>query len=89
MCIISGGSDYSIGIYAITIPAEQTSVMFDIPILDDTTIEGDEDFNLKITPRSLPHRVTLINLTRTTVTIMNDDGKSHQNYIIIVAYSSS
>ncbi|XP_065899383.1 adhesion G-protein coupled receptor V1-like [Dysidea avara] len=43
-----GGVDYSSGPYIVTIPAEQISVPFDVPINDDNVFEENEEFLLTI-----------------------------------------
>ena len=50
-------------------------VPFDIPIVDDGMLEGNEDFDIIIEPESLPDDVTRGNPGRATVNIIDDDGK--------------
>ena len=71
-----GGSDYVSGPFEVTIPAGQISISFNVPIVDDTMLEGNENFDLFIVPRSLPKRVTHSNPSRITITILDDDSKS-------------
>ena len=73
--VTDGGVDYDSGIYTVTIPAGQTSVPFDVPINDDDTFEGNEDFDLTIIRTSLPDGVTRGDPFRATVTIVDDDRK--------------
>jgi len=70
--------DYGPGPYDVRIPAGDTSVTFDVPIVDDDILENDEDFDLTIVRGSLPDGVTRGNPGTSTVTIINDDGKSLQ-----------
>ena len=57
-----------------------TSVPFDIPIIDDTITEGNENFMLTIDPTSLPPTgVTVGNPNQTTVTIVDDDDRKLQH----------
>ena len=71
-----GGGDYIPGPYSVTIPAEHTSVSFDISITDDGVVEYDEIFSLAIAPESLPYLVSRGNPGVAMVTIVSDDGKS-------------
>ena len=71
-----GGSDYVSGRYTVTIPAGQITFPFDVPIVNDTLLEGNEYFQLVIHVRSLPKRVTRGIPGRTSVTIVDDDSKS-------------
>ena len=71
-----GGSDFIYGPNKVTIPAGQTSMSFNISIVDDTMQEGNESFDLFIVPRSLPNRVTQGNPSSITINILDDDGKS-------------
>ena len=57
------------------IPAGMTMAPFDIPIIDDVVLEGNEDFDIVIIPRSLPDGVTRGVPGRATVTIVDDDRK--------------
>jgi len=70
--------DYGSGPYDVIIPAGDTSFTFDVTIIDDDILENDEDFNLTIVPGTLPNGVTSGDPGRSTVTIINDDGKSLQ-----------
>ena len=67
------GSDYGPGgPYNITIPAGQTNISFDISIIDDHVLEENKVFELIIIP---PTIIELGGPNRTTVTIVDDDGK--------------
>ena len=50
-------------------------VSFNISIVDDMILEGNENFDIIIVPGSLPNDVTRGVPGRTRVTIVNDDGK--------------
>ena len=50
-------------------------VPFNIPIVDDSTLEGREDFNIVIVQGSLPSGVTRGDPGTATVNIIDDDGK--------------
>ena len=73
MC--TGGIDYVSGIYTVTFPAGTQRVPFEIPIADDGTYEGNEDFTLTIDLSSLPDSVTRGNPGSATVTIVDDESK--------------
>ena len=72
---LNGGFDYISGPYSITIPAGDTSVSFDITIIDDGVVEDNETFSLTIAPESLPYLVSRGNPGVAMVTIVSDDGK--------------
>ena len=65
-------TDYKLETHEILFPSEATSATLNITIIDDTVWEPNEDFTLTINASSLPSNV---NVSNTTVTIMNDDGK--------------
>ena len=67
--------DYTSGPYTVTFPAGQTTATFDVPIIDDSILEGSEDFILTIDETSLPDGVTRGNPGEATVTIVDDDRK--------------
>ena len=72
---LTGGDDYGPGIYSVVIPAGMTMVPFDISIVDDSILEGDEDFDIVIVPGTLPDGVTRGDPGRATVTIADNDRK--------------
>ena len=45
--------DYTSGPYTVTFPAGQPIAIFNVPIIDDMILEGDENFMLTINPFSL------------------------------------
>ena len=67
--------DYTSGPYTVTFPAGQTITTFDIPIIDDIIVEGDENFMLTINETSLPTGVTRGTPGEATVRIVDDDRK--------------
>lgn len=67
-------NDYHAGPYNATFLAGQTSVSFDVTIIDDNILEKDEDFTLMFDMASLPSTITAIN-NQITVSILNDDSK--------------
>ena len=50
-------------------------VSFNIPIFDDSILEGNEDFNITIIQSSLPTGVNRGNPGEATVTIVDNDRK--------------
>ena len=69
--VVTGGEDYDSGPYNIIIPAGMLEASFDIALLDDDILEGDEDFTLVITSSSPPAGT----ISQATVTIVDDEGK--------------
>ena len=69
-----GGVDYASGPYMVEIPAGQTSVKFNISIIEDTILESNEYFILAITSTSLPNKISPGGFDRTNITIVEDDG---------------
>ena len=67
--------DYTSGPYTVTFLAGNTTATFDVPINDDSILEGDEDFILTIDETSLPTGVTHGNPGEATVIIVNVGGK--------------
>ena len=65
-------TDYELETYEVTFPSGTTNATLNITINDDTVWEPNEDFTLIINASLLPSNV---NVSNTTVTIMNDDGK--------------
>ena len=74
--------DYTSGPYSVTFPAGVTSVPFNISINDDNIFEENENFTLTINS-SLPTGVMVGNPGQATVTIVDNDRKLSQDYIII------
>jgi len=73
--------DYTSGPYPVTFPAGVTSVTFDVPITDDSILEGNENFILTIDQSSLPTGVIRGDPDETTVTIVDDDSKQFLQYM--------
>ena len=80
--VTGGGVDYGSGPYTVTIPAGQTSVSFDVAIIDDNILETTEDFTLTIIQSSLPTGVTRDNPFRATVTIQDNDREYLKDHVI-------
>ena len=68
-------ADYDPGPYKVIFPAEQTTIEFNVSIIDDNVLENDEQFNLMIDGGALPDDIMLGDPHTTVVTIVNDDGK--------------
>ena len=66
-----GGDDYDSGPYSVTIPAGMTRASFDIAIINDNVVEGNEDFTLVINSSPLP----VGNNNEAVVTIVDDECK--------------
>ena len=50
--------------------------LFNILIIDDNILEGNENFNLIILAESLPNDIRLGDANMSTVTIVDDDSES-------------
>ena len=73
--VTGGGVDYYFGPYNVMIPARVTSVSFNISIIDDNVLEGNENFVLTINPSSLPNDVNVGNPHQAVVIIVDNDGE--------------
>ena len=81
--LFTGGEDYTTGLYSVTFTAGGTIALPTIPINDDKTFEGNENFTLIIDSSSLPSDVTIINPSQTTVTIIEDEGTNNDDIVKI------
>ena len=70
-----GGEDYHSGPYDVTFFVGINRVLLDIPVINDNTLENNENFNVTINSSSLPSYVVVGDSGQATVTILNDDGK--------------
>lgn len=68
----TAGSDYTSTSGTLNFAAGQTSQSFTIPILNDSTAEGDETFNVTL---NSPSGAVLGTPATATVTIVDDDGR--------------
>ena len=68
----TAGSDYTRTSGTLTIPAGRTSGTIEVPILQDTTVEGDETFTVTLTRPA--DEILAITGTEATGTIKDDDG---------------
>ena len=68
----AGSADYTAGAVSFTIAADKSSASVEIPITDDSVIEGSEQFTAVITVSS-PNDGTFAGGTAPTVTITDDD----------------
>ena len=60
--------------------AGQIDVTFDVPIINDSILEGSEDFALVIDQASLPDRIICGIPGLATVTIVDDDSELCLNF---------
>ena len=74
---VTGGVDFKSGPYNVTFSNDMTSVSFDVPIIDDSIFEGDEDFILSINQPSLPSDAVVGESA--TVTILDDDDRKYMS----------
>ena len=56
------------------IPAGQTNVKFSVTIMNDDTVETNENFMIEITSNSLPNKISITTPERTTINIVDNDG---------------
>ena len=71
------GSDYTARTETVTIPANQTSVDFDVDVTGDLADEGDETFGVRISNPGVvgdPDVTVRLGTDEATGTIINDDG---------------
>ena len=69
---IGNGDDYVSGPYNVTIPAGQTTVSFDVSIIDDNIYEQSEQFEVRIKQISTLSRVHIGSSYIATVVIADD-----------------
>lgn len=58
-------------------PAGITRVVFNVSIMDDNLLEGNEIFVLIINSSSVPNGVNITDPAQAVVTIVDDEGKSY------------
>ena len=69
-----GGDDYVLTSTDVVIPAGQTSIKFSVTIMNDNTVETNENFILEISSNSLPNKISITTPERTTIDIVDNDG---------------
>ena len=79
MQCLDGDEDYVSGPYFIKLTAGMTRFPFSISIIDENKREENENFFLTIDESSLPCDVTVGNQHKSTVTILDNDGKLYRN----------
>ena len=70
--------DYTSGPYTITIPAGQITAIFDVPIIDNDILEGNENFMLSIDETSLLTGITCGDAGESEVSIV-DNGHNNES----------
>lgn len=73
--VIGKHENYTLGQYNVMLPAGVTRVPFYVPITNDDVLEVNEKFDLIIDLSSLSSNVNAGSIYRTTVLIVDDDGK--------------
>ena len=68
-------TDYELGPFYVTFPANQTSVSFNVSLNDDNEVEKNETFRLEILDPILPNGVKLLDHS-CEVTIVDTTSKS-------------
>ena len=77
--MFSGGIDYEVGPYYVTIPKGTMSADYCINITNDEVLEHDEVFIIHINKTALHPDVVLVEPDEATVTIMDDECKQYKN----------
>ena len=72
---ITGGEDFYSGPYMVMFTAGETSVSFNVSIINDNTLEANEDFTLTIDSSSILNNFRVGDPGSAIVTIVNDDGE--------------
>ena len=73
---VTGKRDYDSGPYSVTFPANETSISFDVTIINDNVFESLETFDLIIN-YSLPHRIICHDICKAVVSIRNDEERKY------------
>ena len=74
--MIISGNDFTSTKQTVTIITGANSNMVNIPVADDSIVEGDDTFSIHLTvPSSLGSVVTIGTITSATVTIIDTTGK--------------
>ena len=69
-----GGGDYVFSSTDVVIPAGNTRMKLSVSIMNDNTVETDENFILMISSNLLPNKISATTPERATITIVDDDG---------------
>ena len=69
-----GDDDYVLTSTDVVIPAGQTNMKFSVTIINDNTVETNENFMLEITTNSLSNKISVTTPERTTIDIVDNDG---------------
>ena len=77
--VIGKHENYTLGEYNVTVPAGVTRVSFYVPITNDDVVKVNEKFDLIIDLSSLSSNVNVGSTYKTTVLIVDDDGKCNSN----------
>ena len=75
MKYLGGNEDYVSGPYFVKLTTGLTHFPFKVSIMDNDKWEENENFFLTIDNSSLPCNITVGNQHKSTVTILDDDGK--------------
>ena len=80
---VGRGVDYNSGPYTVQFDVGETGVSFSVSVIDDVIYEPSETFSVNIDPSSLPTSVTIGDLSQSTVTILESDGKYLHSYKVL------
>lgn len=74
--VIISGNDFTSTVQTVTIVAGTNSSMVNIPVTDDSIVEGDETFSMSLTvPSSLGPGIATGTITNATVTIIDTSSE--------------
>ena len=79
--VIISGNDFTSTTQTVTITAGTNSSMVNIPVTDDSIVEGDETFSMSLTvPSSLGPGITTGTITSATITIIDTTSELCYQY---------
>lgn len=82
----TAGEDYTEQSVAVTIPANERNYNLRVPLLDDSVVEGDEYFSVRLTTTDTS---LVVAIGTVMVTILEDDSKWSIWLLITGAYSTA
>jgi len=87
MINVTENVDYTYsGPFNVTVPAGETRVVFNISITSDNKNEGTENFTVMISSANLHPNVSIGSVNNAIVSIVDDIGKFHIQYVINIKF---
>ena len=78
-----GGTDFTSSLLTAVIPAGATTTTVRVPVMNDTIVEGDEMFNMKLNvPSSLGPGIVAGSVTSATGIILDSTSKGYLAWIV-------